>query len=251
MVTNINVGLDDDDAHRAQIVKEELGGTWPEVLMEMVELSELLLEAREEDYKPLPVVLEESLNQRTGGRAQAESAGGRAGADRAGGRAQSAAGGGRAGSREPPSEQSAGRSDAGIGEAPRNDEPASSASGSPPAHPRDSGGETQAEWVGYHLQREGVEFPQGKDRTDCELAVSAAFGYLANAGQATKGQIVLATMPENPLGYDVDGAREKVEAKGERFRGAWWRRVVKPGLEALPDVEKPSGGQSEWRYTGN
>lgn len=121
----------------------------------------------------------------------------------------------------------------------------------PPAHPRDSGGETQIEWVSYHLQAGGVEFPQGRDRTDCELAVSAAFAYLANAGQATKGQIVLATMPENPLGYDVEGAREKIEAEGERFRGAWWRRVVKPGLEALPGVEKPSGGRSEWRYTGN
>lgn len=120
----------------------------------------------------------------------------------------------------------------------------------PPAHPRDSGGETQIEWVSYHLQADGVEFPQGRDRTDCELAVSAAFAYLAGAGQATKGQIVLATMPEDPLGYDVEAARQKVEAEGERFRGAWWRRVVKPGLEALPDVKKPSGGRSEWRYTG-
>jgi hypothetical protein len=153
-------------------------------------------------------------------------------------------------SREAPSEQSGGTADAGIGDAPRDDETASSATGSPPAHPRDSGGETQAEWVGYQLQKAGVEFPAGRDRTDCELAVSAAFGYLANAGQATKGQIVLATMPEQPLGYDVEAAREKVEAEGERFRGAWWRRVVKPGLEALPGVEKPTGGQSEWRYTG-
>jgi predicted CopG family antitoxin len=152
--------------------------------------------------------------------------------------------------RETPSEQSGVAPDAGIAEAPRADETASSASGSPPAHPRDSGGETQVEWVSYRLQAEGVEFPQGRDRTDCELAVSAAFAYLAGAGQATKGQIVLATMPENPLGYDMEAAREKIEAEGERFRGAWWRRVVKPGLEALPGVEKPSGGQSEWRYTG-
>jgi hypothetical protein len=152
--------------------------------------------------------------------------------------------------REAPPEPPAGRSDAGIGDAPRDDETASSASGSPPAHPRDSGGETQAEWVGYQLQREGVEFPSGVDRTDGELAVSAAFGYLANAGQATMGQIVLATMPEHPLRYDAEEAREKIETEGDRYKGSWWRMVVKPGLEALPGVEKPTGGQSEWRYTG-
>lgn len=220
MVTNINVGLDDDQAERAQAVKAEIGGTWPEAFMEMVELSERLLEAREEDYKPLPVVLEEHLEAAT-----------EAGAPEV---------------REPAREPSAGPDSA-----KRQAQTGSSDAGSAPAHPRDSGGETQAEWVGYQLQKAGVEFPQGRERADCELAVSAAFGYLANAGQATKGQIVLATMPENPLGYDVDGAREKVEAEGERFRGAWWRRVVKPGLEALPGVEKPSGGQPEWRYTGN
>jgi hypothetical protein len=26
--------------------------------------------------------------------------------------------------------------------------------------------------------------------------------------------------------------------------------VVKPGLKALPDVEAPARGASEWRYTG-
>lgn len=76
--------------------------------------------------------------------------------------------------------------------------------------------------------------------------MSAAYGSLANAGEATKGQIVLATMPGQSLGYDLEAAREKIEAEGERGRGAWWRRVVKPGLEALPDAEKPSGGRSEW-----
>lgn len=48
---------------------------------------------------------------------------------------------------------------------------------------------------------------------------------------------------------DVDVALEKVEA-GERFRGAWWRKVVKPGLEALDDVQNPSRGGSEWSPVG-
>jgi hypothetical protein len=56
-------------------------------------------------------------------------------------------------------------------------------------------------------------------------------------------------MPEHPLGHDVDHAVDKIDS-GDRFRGAWWRRVVKPGLEALDDVESPPCGASEWRYTG-
>jgi len=36
--------------------------------------------------------------------------------------------------------------------------------------------------------------------------------------------------------HDVDAALAKVEA-GERYRGAWWRRIVKPGLETFDDVE--------------
>ena len=49
---------------------------------------------------------------------------------------------------------------------------------------------------------------------------------------------------------DVDAALAKVEA-GERYRGAWWRRIVKPGLETFDDVEKPARGASEWQYTGD
>jgi hypothetical protein len=49
---------------------------------------------------------------------------------------------------------------------------------------------------------------------------------------------------------DVDAALAKVEA-GERYRGAWWRRIVKPGLETFEDVEKPARGASEWQYTGD
>jgi len=96
---------------------------------------------------------------------------------------------------------------------------------------------------------EDVEFPAGRDREECSAAVYAARDYLREHGPATKREIVAEVMPEHPLGYDVDGALEKVEA-GDRYRGAWWRRVVKPGLKALPDVEAPARGASEWRYTG-
>jgi hypothetical protein len=93
---------------------------------------------------------------------------------------------------------------------------------------------------------EDVDFPAGREREACSAAVYAARDYLRDHGPATKREIVAEVMPEHPLGYDVDGALEKVEA-GDRYRGAWWRRVVKPGLKALPDVEAPARGASEWR----
>ena len=96
---------------------------------------------------------------------------------------------------------------------------------------------------------EDADFPAGREREACLAAVYAARDYLRDHGPATKREIVAEVMPEHPLGYDVDGALEKVEA-GDRYRGAWWRRVVKPGLKALPDVEAPAEGASEWRYTG-
>jgi DNA-binding Lrp family transcriptional regulator len=96
---------------------------------------------------------------------------------------------------------------------------------------------------------EDVDFPAGCEREACSAAVYAARDYLRDHGPATKREIVAEVMPDHPLGYDVDGALEKVEA-GDRYRGAWWRRVVKPGLKALPDVEAPARGASEWRYTG-
>jgi hypothetical protein len=55
-------------------------------------------------------------------------------------------------------------------------------------------------------------------------------------------------MPDHPLGYDAEDALAKIDA-GDRYRGAWWRRVVKPGLDALPDVSKPPAGASEWKAT--
>jgi Arc/MetJ-type ribon-helix-helix transcriptional regulator len=90
-----------------------------------------------------------------------------------------------------------------------------------------------------------LTFPQGRDRDACLNAIHAARDYLEREGSATMREIVTAIQPDHSLGYDV------VELdKGERYRGAWWRKVVKPGLESLEDVEKPSGGQREWRWVG-
>jgi hypothetical protein len=94
-----------------------------------------------------------------------------------------------------------------------------------------------------------VTFPSGVDRGYATAAVFAARDLIRERGGATKKEIVREVMPEHPLGYDVDAAFAKFEA-GERYRGSWWRKVMKPGLEALGDVEKPAQGRSEWRYVG-
>jgi len=136
----------------------------------------------------------------------------------------------------------------------RRDTPAEEPSGTTPTEPApvDEAGDTRREIpesdaVGDAL--EDVDFPAGREREACSAAVYAARDYLRDHGPATMREIVGEVLPEHPLGYDVDGALEKVEA-GDRYRGAWWRRVVKPGLKALPDVEAPARGASEWRYTG-
>lgn len=85
------------------------------------------------------------------------------------------------------------------------------------------------------------DFPEGRPREECVEAVLAAHEYLRDKGPATMREIVTDVGAEHPIGYDVP---EEIEG---RYRGAWWRHVVKPGLEAMSDVEKPTGGASEWR----
>lgn len=88
----------------------------------------------------------------------------------------------------------------------------------------------------------GVEFPSSRDRDDCVRIVAAAYRYLQERGKATMRQFVQDVMPDHSLGYDVPDLEE-----GDRFRGAWWRSIVRPGLAALPDVQEPEGGDRWWR----
>jgi len=94
-----------------------------------------------------------------------------------------------------------------------------------------------------------VDFPAGQDSEACEGAVRAAHELLLANDGTTKDEIIRTVHPEHPLGYDPESAIAKLDAEGERYRGAWWRRVVKPGLEALDDVEKPPTGGSAWTVT--
>jgi hypothetical protein len=94
------------------------------------------------------------------------------------------------------------------------------------------------------------ELPVTVDVDDAAAAIGAARDYIRDHGGATKADLVRHVMPDHPLGYDVDGALEKIDGP-DRYRGAWWRRVVKPGLEADDDVEKPPRGGSVWEYDGD
>lgn len=86
-----------------------------------------------------------------------------------------------------------------------------------------------------------LSFPGSKDRQDCIAAINAVVSYLGEHGPASMREIVVDVMPEFPLGYDVPELKE-----GERYRGSWWRGVIKPGLEADDDVKKPPKGGSKW-----
>jgi hypothetical protein len=77
-----------------------------------------------------------------------------------------------------------------------------------------------------------TELPAGLPQHVEREAARAAIGAALDCLPATKDEIVRAVMPEHSLGYRVDDAIEKLDTEGERYRGAWWRRVIKPGLKA-------------------
>jgi hypothetical protein len=54
-------------------------------------------------------------------------------------------------------------------------------------------------------------------------------------------------MAEHPLGYDAEAALETIAA-GERYRGAWWRRVIRETLREHPAVKQHG---TEWRYVAD
>jgi len=82
---------------------------------------------------------------------------------------------------------------------------------------------------------------------DARAAIRAAIEYVENNGGATKKEIIPEIMPDHDCGYDVEVALEKIE-KGERFRGAYWRRIIKPGLKQSERIETPAPHESEWTY---
>lgn len=111
------------------------------------------------------------------------------------------------------------------------------------AHDAREPGENVAE------EKEGIgrleDFPDSKDTDDCLRAIHAARDFVKEEGPASMREIVAAVLPDHPLGYDIP----ELET-GERYRGAWWRRIVQPGLEELDDIEF-RGNYNDYQYVGD
>lgn len=98
-----------------------------------------------------------------------------------------------------------------------------------------------------------IELPEGlpgnKDDDAMRAAIAAAVELVRARKAVTAREFVAELIEEHPFDYDVAAALATVDA-GERYRGGWWRSIIKPGLEAHPDVQKPPRGGSEWTWVG-
>lgn len=119
-----------------------------------------------------------------------------------------------------------------------DDETGSSPVDEPPAAPADDSD-------GFDDWMDAMDVPQGKDPMNCAQVVSKCRDHLDEDGPASAREIVMAVMPDHPLEYDVPDLDV-----GDRYRGAWWRRIVQPGLKAHPDVEYRSNHQ-DYRIPGD
>lgn len=120
----------------------------------------------------------------------------------------------------------------------------------PTEEPRERGEEGRSS-EGHHGSEDvlsALSFPGGVDHEDGVEAILAARDFLREQGPASMKEIVTSVGPDHPLKYDPP---EEIDT-GERFRGSWWRKVVKPGLEALDDVEAPNTdeGETDWVFKG-
>lgn len=93
-----------------------------------------------------------------------------------------------------------------------------------------------------------VDFPSGRDPEACVEAVLVAREHLRENGPASMRELVAEVMPDHPLGYEVPEI-EDGDLVADRYRGAWWRKIVRPGLKACDDVQPATGG-GDYRYVG-
>jgi hypothetical protein len=89
------------------------------------------------------------------------------------------------------------------------------------------------------------DVPNRIDDEQARATIRAAIEFIEENNGATKRELVENVMPDHPLGYELPEL-----AEGERFRGAWYRRVVKPGLSKSEKIKKPKPSESTWRYVG-
>jgi Arc/MetJ-type ribon-helix-helix transcriptional regulator len=88
--------------------------------------------------------------------------------------------------------------------------------------------------------------PDRIDTQDAREAIEAAVSFIESNNGATMREIVTGVGSNHNLGYELPADIPE----GERYRGAWYRKIIRPGLKAHPDIQKPDPGQSEWRHTG-
>lgn len=210
MVKHLNFAVDDDTHAQAERVKDDLGLSWPEFFAHAAEV----LDETDDSPSDPPT----AQNDESGRKSEP--------------------------SPEPidTPQNSDGARDAARGD--RGSPPDDDTGGSAPKGEFDADENTHGprDWVADHLA--DVEFPEGRDRDDCLTAATAATIFLHEHGQASMREIVTEVMPDHPVGYDVPELEP-----GDRYRGAWWRRVVKPALSEIPTVDAPTGG-GKWRWVG-
>lgn len=83
---------------------------------------------------------------------------------------------------------------------------------------------------------DGIDIPGAPDQQeDRRAALRAAYRYLREGATAQKDDIATEVFPDHPAGY-------------EKPNDGWWQQVVRPGLVALPDVERHG---DRWRFVGD
>lgn len=80
--------------------------------------------------------------------------------------------------------------------------------------------------------------PERIPEADARAAIAAAVELVASNGGVQRSAIIEKIAPEHPLGYEDIGER-----------GAWWRKVIRPGLEAECQYENGVGWVSPTQST--
>lgn len=78
------------------------------------------------------------------------------------------------------------------------------------------------------------DLPETVDVEDAARAYCAVLRHLDDAGGESARAIVEAVMPDHTLGYELPDLPFE---EGERYKGTWWRHVIRPALAADPTVE--------------
>jgi len=85
--------------------------------------------------------------------------------------------------------------------------------------------------------------PDRFDERDVRQAINAAVDLIMRNEGASMREIVTTVGQDHPLDYEIPETLES----GERYRGAYWRKILKPALEADSRIRKPKPHESEWQ----